>query len=267
MQSTKEGGIGIPQPTKTCGISQYLSRLMIEKLSQSLEGSSPFNLSDHMKHVVSVRKQAKEANKIRAKEVKDELKNEVSAKIFREIERSTKTGTWLSVSPSPLNDMELSHEEFRDGLALRFGLEPVNTPTNCDGCGELTSLTHAMNCRRGGLIIQRHDAIKHEVGYLAESALSPSSVRDEPTINCSQETGTSEGGADSGERGDLMIRGMWENGTDCIIDLVVTNLESASHSKRAPMKVLATLEKAKKEKNTYSHVWTKDVISPHLQFQ
>ena len=50
------------------------------------------------------------------------------------------------------------------------------------------------------------------------------------------------------ERGDVLIRGLWARGTDCIIDVRVTDTDSKSCRSKDPMKALADQEKEKKKK-------------------
>ena len=52
------------------------------------------------------------------------------------LHRATRNGAWLSVVPHRLNGTELSREEFRDNLCLRYGLMPQDIPATCDGCGK-----------------------------------------------------------------------------------------------------------------------------------
>lgn len=162
--------------------------------------------------------------------------------------RAGETGNWLSVLPSAMNGTELSPVEFRDALALCYGMTPRNLPEKCDGCGEEMSLTHALDCKHGRLVHQRHDDIRDELGHLAEMALSPSAVHDEPLIHYSQNSLPGDEVVLHENRGDLLIRGLWERGKEAIIDVQATNLESPSHRDRDPKKTLATLEKRKKTK-------------------
>eukprot|EP00731_Ephydatia_muelleri_P019621 Em0012g446a len=47
--------------------------------------------------------------------------------------------------------------EFRDALAIRYHQTLSKLPADCDGCGAEFALQHALDCRKGGLIIQRHN--------------------------------------------------------------------------------------------------------------
>ena len=84
--------------------------------------------------------------------------------------------------PSRLNGTVLSPLEFRDNLALRFGFPPTGLLKLCDGCGEPFMIAHAMACKKGGLVHQRHDQYAGEFACFLEAALTPSAVRNEPII-------------------------------------------------------------------------------------
>jgi hypothetical protein len=48
------------------------------------------------------------------------------------------------------------------------------------------TLQHALACKKGGLVIFRHNEIRDELVNLAGKALTPSAVRDEPLIKPSR---------------------------------------------------------------------------------
>lgn len=51
-----------------------------------------------------------------------------------------------------------------------------------------------------------------------------------------------------GDRGDVLVRGLWERGTDCIIDVRLTDVDAKSYRSRDPYKVLEQHEREKKRK-------------------
>ena len=56
-----------------------------------------------------------------------------------------------------MNGTELRAQEWRDALFLRYGLEPPDLSTHCDGCQAKFSISHALDCKNGGLVIARHN--------------------------------------------------------------------------------------------------------------
>ena len=116
-------------------------------------------------------------------------------------------------------------------------------------------MQHGLLCKKGGLVVRRHNEIRDELGYLVSQALAPSAVRDEPLINHSHaveeaknpETSPVKNNKDE-ERGDLLIRGFWSPATDLIVDVRITDLDSKSYRKTSPEKALAKQEKEKKDK-------------------
>ena len=101
----------------------------------------------------------------------------------RRILRSKETGAWLTAMPNRLNGTELSPEAFRDSLRLRYGLRPVNLPQWCDGCtGKRFDVGHAMSCKKGGMVLLRHNEVAQEFGQLCGNALTPTHVSYEPII-------------------------------------------------------------------------------------
>jgi hypothetical protein len=199
----------------------------------------------------------------------------MTAKKSRTICRGKETGAWLSVLPSTVNGTVLSAQEFQDALSMRYAETPHNFPDKCDGCDAQFSLPHALGCMKGGLVIYRHNEIRDELVNLASRAFTPSAVRDEPLIhgranenmkpspnkiinqNIDKEAATGED-----ERGDLLIRGFWTAGTDCILDVRVTDTDAKYYCKRTPLKVLESQEKEKKRKCS-GHAW-RIVVTSHL---
>jgi hypothetical protein len=87
--------------------------------------------------------------------------------------RGKDTGMWLSISPSTVNGTELSAQEF----------PPPDVPTHCNGCYKSLDLRHALECKKGGLVICRHNEIKDKLVALTAKAFTHSAIHDEPRIH------------------------------------------------------------------------------------
>ena len=98
------------------------------------------------------------------------------------LQRATNTGAWMKVHPSTINGTELGPQECRDALFLRYGLEPPDLPTYCDGCHAKFSISHALDCKKGGLVTARHRKLRDGVADLTGKAFTPSHMRDDPLI-------------------------------------------------------------------------------------
>ena len=79
------------------------------------------------------------------------------------LQRETKTGTWLTVQRSTVNGTELGAQEWRDALFLWYGLDLPDLPTHCDVWHAKFSISHALDCKKGGLVTARHNELRDEV--------------------------------------------------------------------------------------------------------
>ena len=61
------------------------------------------------------------------------------------LHRATSNGAWLSSVPHCINGTELSQEEFRDNIRLRYGLMPQKNPATYDGCGNRFLIENALS--------------------------------------------------------------------------------------------------------------------------
>ena len=137
-----------------------------------------------------------------------------------------------------------------------------NIPEYCDGCGRKPSVNHAMNCMKGGLVSRRHDEIQDEIGFLDTQALHPAAVRDEPIIRISRAPAEEEVRSQHDERGDLLVRGLFEKGQDAILDVRIVNPDSPSYRKLDHTQVVIEAENEKK-KSMRRNVLIKEEHSPH----
>ena len=68
----------------------------------------------------------------------------------------------MSANPWEDEYFAMTLHEFKDSMACRYGKVPQGLQTYCDGCGDLFDMNHALNCKNGGLVYQRHNELRDE---------------------------------------------------------------------------------------------------------
>eukprot|EP00731_Ephydatia_muelleri_P034031 Em0045g16a len=152
-----------------------------------------------------------------------------------------KTSAWLTVMPIACNHFDLSSVEFRDALSLRYHRPLLKTPGHCDGCGEEFSFQHALDCKKGGLVTQRHNEVRDALGDLV--AIVYKDVVREPIV---QEADDSSGRP--ALIADLSIRGVWQPQTAALLDVRVVDTDTQSYASCTVDAVLCSAEQEKKRK-------------------
>ena len=109
---------------------------------------------------------------------------EVTKRCLKRARDHASVNQWLFVSPCAISKTVLTPHQFRDGLSVRYGRDPLDLPAVCE-CGkqERNTLGHALTCKTGGGVVGRHDIIRDELAYLAGEALSHSAfhvMKEEP---------------------------------------------------------------------------------------
>ena len=106
---------------------------------------APLDLDQHQKNVAKARKMARVMRDMDEEVAfNNQVKVLLGAPEDRWLSRAKESGLWLTAYPSTLNGMELLADKFRDNLRLRFGFEPVNLPSHCDGCGAQFTVKHEL---------------------------------------------------------------------------------------------------------------------------
>ncbi|MGL4351554.1 MAG: reverse transcriptase domain-containing protein [Plesiomonas shigelloides] len=234
-----------------------------------------FRIADHRTAMATGRENAKRAKEASNQAIYDEQSNSLMEQpngciLQRRLARCCKTGAWLTARPGTLERTSLSAQEWRDGIYLRYGMTPQGLPALCDGCNQPNSTNHAFNCLFGGLVTLRHNDIREELGAIASEIFQPTAITIEPsltttptsaipvgqqihnnnttTIETNLPPETAPTANSTHERGDIAIRGLFERGTNAIIDVKIANLDSISYRSQDPEKVLHNQEKLKQQK-------------------
>ena len=67
--------------------------------------------------------------------------------------------SWLTVLPIRDMNFDLNKSEFRDAVKLRYDWDVPDMPSVCL-CEDHFNVDHAMICKRGGFVIQRHNELR-----------------------------------------------------------------------------------------------------------
>ena len=250
----RQAGLNLPNPAIRA-VDGYRASLDCTKaLTASLIAGTALDANGYAAEVSEVRARTRKSKALRGLSNLQTLCNAEHKHVSRRMMRARETGAWLNNIPNSLNGTVLAEEEFRDSLRLRFGLDPLKLPANCDGCGKKFDFNHAQQCAKGGLILHRHDDVAAEWGEMCARALKPSAVSDEPYIHTGRDSQRTQGDEDTvidkNLRGDIGVHGFWKTGQSTIFDVRITDTDCAAWRDRDPHKVLAQHEKEKKK--TYS---------------
>ena len=176
-------GVGVPNPVSAADGNFELSASMTADVSASLKAGSELDAIGYgldSKRVLRLAKKAREAELAAKLEL---LKASGRPPDARRMVRSQTTGAWLTATPSSDFGTALSSTEFRDSLRIRHGLTPLGLASHCDACPQARfTVGHALQCKIGGLIRARHEAVAAEWHQLCAAALTHSAVTYEPEI-------------------------------------------------------------------------------------
>ena len=178
----KQAGMALPDPTRTASENWQASCVITGHLVSALRGQVPFRTADHAACLCDGRAAVRRQNVAKAMVSLETSIARAPVEVTRRLRRATKTGAWLAVQPSTVNETELVAQEWRDYAFLRYRLEPPDLPKHYDGCNAKFSICHALDCKRGGLVTARHNELRDGVADLASRAFTPSHVRNDPLI-------------------------------------------------------------------------------------
>ena len=186
------------------------------------------------------------------KKESDVLLNEKMLTINQKLDAQTKkavddasqpgASSWLSAIPLEQYDFFLNKAEFRDAILSRYGKELKGLPATCH-CGQKYDTTHALNCKKGGLVTIRHNNVRdYEANLLAKFHTN---VETEPSLQ-PIEGEIVNGIPGDNARPDVRARGVWRYGQNAFFNGRIANTESASQCNLKAEKVLLRHENEKK---------------------
>ena len=249
LRPSRFGGIGIKDPAKTATSAFRTSFEVTSVLKDAIINGLSLDLNDYHQHLKSValshkldedRKNTDEVDNFL--EAMPEEQAQHKAQLHRII--SNKCSAWLSVNP--WEDGSMTADEFRDSMACRYGKTPRALPSWCDGCGGAFDTNHALDCKNGGLVYQRHNEMRDENCDLNKRA-GFSQVLCEPIIKQADKNGLGE------LRGDWSVRGFWVPQRMAVFDTRIFNANASSY-KSISLEAAFNLHRNQKKQLYSAHV-------------
>lgn len=244
----RHGGLGIQNPTKTAQIeyetSTHVTRNLTALIQNQEQNLDNYNL-DMVKAEIAKLHAEKERRLVNEFE---SVKALVSENLQRSLDLATEkgSGAWLAALPIQSLGYVLNKNEFRDGIALRYGWKIPNTPFHCS-CGEKNDVDHTLNCKLGGYVSMRHNAIRDlEANLLREVCKD---VKTEPEL---LPIGNIEMHGKTGDqaRPDVSAVGVWSSMERTFLDVCIIHPNSPSYRDKTPASLYKTHEC--KKKNAYN---------------
>ena len=111
--------------------------------------------------ITLLQQKAKKEKEERLLKRSDKWRNSLPERTKRAVSLAREKGAWnwLTVIPNKDTDNDLNKREFKDAIHLRYYWEITGKPT-VFVCGARLREDHAMICKRGGFIIQRHNELR-----------------------------------------------------------------------------------------------------------
>ena len=108
-----------------------------------------FFISDHDMQVSQSRSEHRHLSVETNKNVFSSLCDQLEPLKQRSLLRiKSSLSAWLHSFPIQKDHFDLTVNEFRDSLCLRYMKPLQNLPPNCEGCGQLFTTSHALDCKK-----------------------------------------------------------------------------------------------------------------------
>ena len=174
------------------------------------------------------------------------LKNIAPRKTQRALKLAQEKGSslWLTVLPLQELGFDLNKREFRDAVKLRYDWPFDDIPSVCV-CGETFTVDHAMICKRGGFVIQRHNELRDLEADLLNMVCSDVEV--EPVLQDISGEQLNRGSNKAQDaRLDIHARGFWGPQSSAFFDVRVCHPNAESYRDQEIQQVYRIHENDKK---------------------
>ena len=217
------GGMGIINPVKIAKEEYENSLRLTATLTKMIVDQDIKGRIDSEKIKDTKKQISREREERQIKEQKEILENRTSDENQkRRLEMSLEKGSsnWLTTLPIREAGFSLNKQEFRDIVALRYGLQVSGLPETC-ACGQQFSCDHAMICKKGGFVSLRHNELRDITSEMLAEVCKD--VKKEPELQplTGEELRYKTANTDQRARLDLSARDFWNRGERAFFDIRV----------------------------------------------
>lgn len=240
------GGLGISNPAGTSSAEYQASITVTDPLVQRIinqEHQPPEKVDVHSALI-----EARTKKNEQFKETQEMAMNNLTPNTLKAVELASEKGasSWLNVIPVKELAYDLNKREFRDAIKLRYNWEISELPKTCV-CGDIFDVDHAMICKKGGYVIQRHNEIRDLEAELLGTVCKDVEV--EPILQKLTGEILNNGANRSDDaRLDIHARGFWERQRSAFFDVRVCHPYADSYREKSTDQVYRQHETEKKRK-------------------
>ena len=209
------GGLGMTNPCLEAQLEQSSSVKVTTPLVRQIVAQSHQMPDDSLVKPLqqAVRSERAKALQDRAAHIREVAPQKVQRTLDLAAEKGS--SVWLTVLPLREMGFNLNKRDFRDAIKLRYDWPIDDIPSTCV-CGDTFTVDHAMICKRGGFVSQRHNELRDPEADLLSIVCSD--VEIEPILQdiSGEQLGKGSNRAPDA-RLDIHARGFWENQRSALI--------------------------------------------------
>ena len=175
-------GIALPDPTQTAEANWVVSCVITEHLVAALCQTDAFWSRDHSLLIGEGRDETLQWYAEAAEIAPGEARAVSSTEDTCMMGWIMRMWVWMSFLPSTVNGIKLGAQECRYSLFLHYGINLLDLPDHCNGCGATFYICHTLECNKGGLIMARHNELGDGFADLTSKYFNRTHVPDDPKI-------------------------------------------------------------------------------------
>ena len=264
-----DGGIGIERPGTMANqqfkASVLKTKIHVESILDQYTVMREKDIEGNTTKEIEAAYKASKSQTKKQKMEKADKKTPESMKNFVSQAKDKGASSWLNALPIQEQHLNLNKEQFSDAMRLRYNIPLSGIPSYC-ACGNAFNVTHALDCKKGGFVHQRHDNLRDLLTHLlskvckdveVEPHLLPitTEVMNLRTANTSEEA-----------RLDIKAKGFWQRSQTAFFDIRVTHVNSSSQRTKPTSAIFRNHEAAKKREYLQRVLQVEQGVSTPLVF-